>query len=78
MKTVLKTLGDVCENISRPFDFSSYQKIVFVNTGDVLDGKFLHKEYSEKEGLPGQAKKAIQREDILFSEIRPINKSMYL
>ena len=74
MKTVLKTLGDVCENISRPFDFSSYQKIVFVNTGDVLDGKFLHKEYSEKEGLPGQAKKAIQREDILFSEIRPINK----
>ena len=69
-----KTLGDVCENISRPFDFSNHQKVVFINTGDVLDGKFLHKDYSEKEGLPGQAKKAIQKEDILFSEIRPINK----
>jgi type I restriction enzyme S subunit len=74
MKTKFKTLGDVCENISRPFDFSHYQRVVFVNTGDVLDGKFLHKDYSEKEGLPGQAKKAIQKEDILFSEIRPINK----
>ena len=74
MNIELKTLGDVCENVSKPFDFSNHQKVVFVNTGDVLDGKFLHKNYSEKEGLPGQAKKAIQREDILFSEIRPINK----
>ena len=69
-----KTLGDVCENVSRPFDFSRYKRVVFVNTGDVLEGKFLHKEYSEKEGLPGQAKKAIRKDDILFSEIRPINK----
>ena len=74
MNIELKTLGDVCENVSKPFDFSNHQKVVFVNTGDVLDGKFLHKNYSKKEGLPGQAKKAIQREDILFSEIRPINK----
>ena len=68
-----KTLGDVCENVSRPFDFSRYKRVVFINTGDVLEGKFLHKEYSEKEGLPGQAKKAIRKDDILFSEIRPIN-----
>ena len=58
----------------KDIDFSKFEKVVFVNTGDVLDGQFLHKEFSEKEGLPGQAKKAIQKEDILFSEIRPINK----
>tara|TARA_B100001057_G_scaffold499736_1_gene611524 strand:+ start:4180 stop:5472 length:1293 start_codon:yes stop_codon:yes gene_type:complete len=74
MNIELKTLGDVCENISRPFDFSNHQEVVFINTGDVFDGKFLHKDYFEKEDLPGQAKKAVQREDILFSEIRPINK----
>ena len=74
MNIELKTLGDVCENISRPFDFSNHQEVVFINTGDVFDGKFLHKDYFEKEDLPGQAKKAVQRGDILFSEIRPINK----
>jgi len=74
MNIKMKTLGDVCENVSRPFDFSKYERVIFINTGDVLEGKFLHKDYSEKENLPGQAKKAIKKGDILFSEIRPINK----
>ncbi|WP_298944082.1 restriction endonuclease subunit S [uncultured Psychromonas sp.] len=39
----------------------------------MLEGRFLHKNYSETKGLPGQAKKAIQNGDILFSEIRPGN-----
>jgi type I restriction enzyme S subunit len=68
------TLGKVCDNVSRKFDFSSKEKVVFINTGDVLDGIFLHKTYSNKKGLPGQAKKAIKKGDILFSEIRPKNK----
>ena len=67
-------LGDVCENISRRFDFSTKEKIVFINTGDVLEGKFLHTKLSHKDNLPGQAKKAIKKNDILVSEIRPINK----
>ena len=68
------TLGEVCENISRRFDFPSKKEVVFINTGDVLAGKFLHKDYISKEGLPGQAKKAIKKGDILYSEIRPKNK----
>lgn len=70
----LKTLGDLAKNASVSFDFASTDDVVFVNTGDVLNGDFLHCNRSEKEGLPGQAKKAIQREDILFSEIRPANR----
>jgi type I restriction enzyme S subunit len=68
------TLGEVAANISRSFDFSTKENVVFVNTGDVLEGKFLHSKQSSKVGLPGQAKKAIAKGDILFSEIRPINK----
>ena len=68
------TLGEVAENISRSFDFSNKNNVVFVNTGDVLEGKFLHSNLSSKIGLPGQAKKAIKKDDILFSEIRPANK----
>lgn len=67
------TLGDMSKNNSAPFDFSKVEKVVFVNTGDVLNGEFLHQNYSSKEGLPGQAKKAIYEDDILFSEIRPKN-----
>lgn len=67
------TLGEVCQNISRPFNFSNVENVVFINTSDVLNGKFLHNEYISKIGLPGQAKKAIEFGDILFSEIRPAN-----
>ncbi len=68
------SLGEVSENISRPFDFSQFEEVVFINTGDVLDGKFLHQILSSKIGLPGQAKKKILKGDLLFSEIRPANK----
>lgn len=67
-------LGDVAEPISRTHTFQGKREIIFINTGDILDGKFLHRDYSKISGLPGQAKKMIARDDILFTEIRPINK----
>lgn len=70
----VKKLSDISENISRRFKLNEYEKVVFVNTGDVLNGEFLHKEYKSSEGLPGQAKKAIKEGDILYSEIRPKNR----
>lgn len=70
----MKPLGKLAENISRPFGFSGKSHVVFINTGDVLEGKFLHSDYSPVKGLPGQAKKAIRKGDILYSEIRPGNK----
>lgn len=72
------TLGAVCENISRRFNFQGKENVVFVNTGDVLNGKFLHHNKISKEGLPGQAKKAIEFGDVLYSEIRPKNKRFAL
>ena len=68
------TLGAVCENKSITYNFSNKERVIFINTGDVLDGKFLHHEYTEISSLPGQAKKSIVKNDILFSEIRPINR----
>jgi len=69
----VKKLGDLAQNISRKFDFSKKTEVIFINTGDVLLGRFLHSNRISKEGLPGQAKKSICENDILMSEIRPAN-----
>ena len=47
---------------------------MLLNTGDVSKGQFLHSNEIPPIGLPGQAKKAIELHDILYSEIRPKNK----
>ena len=70
----LYKLKQFTKNVSRRFDFKKHQNVVFVNTSDVLEGKFLHKNLKKSDELPGQAKKAIIKGDILFSEIRPKNK----
>ena len=67
------TLGEVSFNHSKTFKFKN-EKVVFVNTGDVLEGQFLHSNEISPIGLPGQAKKAIELYDIFYSEIRPKNK----
>ncbi|WP_077765519.1 restriction endonuclease subunit S [Salinivibrio sp. PR5] len=68
------TLGDIASNTSRRFDFNNKEQVFFINTGDILDGHFLVDKKSSSARLPGQAKKAIQKGDILYSEIRPGNK----
>lgn len=67
-------LGKVVETISNTYKFQDDQPVVFINTGDILEGKFLHSKRSNPSSLPGQAKKSIKKGDILFSEIRPANK----
>lgn len=66
-------LGDIAFNHSKSFKFSE-ENVVFINTGDVLKGQFLHENEISPLNLPGQAKKAIELHDILYSEIRPKNK----
>lgn len=53
--------------------FAGHPTVIFVNTGDVLSGKFLHANRSSANTLPGQAKKALRPHDILLTEIRPGN-----
>lgn len=66
-------LGDLIDSISVKHKFNK-EKLIFLNTSDVLEGKVLQSDYSDVKGMPGQAKKSIQKDDILFSEIRPKNK----
>ena len=66
-------LGELIDSVSKRHAFNK-DKIIFLNTSDVLEGKILHNNYSDVVDLPGQAKKSIQKDDILFSEIRPKNK----
>ncbi|PPK92785.1 type I restriction enzyme S subunit [Nonlabens xylanidelens] len=69
----LKSLNEISFNHSETYKFDD-GKVVFINTGDVLKGQFLHNNLSDPKSLPGQAKKAIYKHDILYSEIRPKNK----
>jgi len=66
-------LGDVCESISLTFR-RQQDNVILINTSDVLDGKVTNHEYVPNENLRGQFKKSFQREDILYSEIRPKNR----
>lgn len=67
-------LGEIVESISVTKKMLESDRVIFLNTGDILDGKILHNNYSLVKGLPGQAKKSICHQDILYSEIRPKNK----
>ena len=67
-------LNNNLDTISKTYDFKEVSKVVFLNTGDICNGSFLHSNYSITETLPGQAKKSIETGDILYSEIRPKNK----
>jgi len=70
----VKRLDEIAHKKAQTFDFKQRDEVVFVNTGDVQEGRFLHSNKVSTEGLPGQAKKAIAINDILYSEIRPQNK----
>jgi type I restriction enzyme S subunit len=70
---IFSELGKEAINASRPFSFDEHPDVVFVNTGDVLRGNFLHANVSVGSSLPGQAKKALLKNDILLTEIRPEN-----
>lgn len=66
-------IGNLVESVSDTFKFTD-EEVVFLNTSDISAGKFLHSSFSKPNTLPGQAKKRIQKGDLLFSEIRPANK----
>ena len=67
-------LGEIVQSISDTYKFVDNEKVVFLNTSDILNGKFLNDCLVSAATLPEQAKKKIQKGDILFSEIRPANK----
>ena len=66
-------LDEVIESVSIRHKFDK-DKIILINTSDVLDGKVLNHEYVENRNLKGQFKKSFRKGDILYSEIRPKNK----
>jgi type I restriction enzyme S subunit len=65
-------IGDLASSISETHKFGKEQ-LIFLNTSDIQHGNFLHRTYSTVKNWPGQAKKSIRKDDILFSEIRPAN-----
>ena len=66
-------LGDVCDTISETYRRKS-ERVTLINTSDVQNGKILNHDSVPNKNLKGQFKKTFQKDDILFSEIRPINR----
>jgi len=71
---VARNIHDTVDTISDTYKLKEVDEVIFLNTSDIEDGKFLHDDFSATDGLPGQAKKSIAKGDILYSEIRPKNK----
>src|SRR5258708_6614933 len=69
----IRNIGSILDSVSITHKFDK-DKLIFLNTSDVLEGKILIDSYMEVDSLKGQAKKTINNDDILFSEIRPKNK----
>lgn len=67
------SIGDLCETVSNTYRRKD-QEVILVNTSDVLEGKILNHQPVPNENLKGQFKKTFQKDDILYSEIRPSNK----
>lgn len=72
-KWTVVTLGELCDTISATYRGKAPQ-VILVNTSDVLEGKILNHQLVENRNLKGQFKKTFQKDDILYSEIRPANK----
>lgn len=68
-----RQLSEVIKSISITHKFDK-NELIFLNTSDILEGKILSDKYFFVSELKGQAKKTIQNNDILYSEIRPKNK----
>lgn len=66
-------IGDLCDTISDTYKRKD-EKVVLINTSDVLEGKILNHNPVQNKNLKGQFKKTFRKNDILYSEIRPANK----
>lgn len=67
------TVGDLCDTISDTYRRRD-DKVILVNTSDVLEGQILNHKCVDNKNLKGQFKKTFKKGDILYSEIRPANK----
>ena len=67
------TIGDLCLTVSQTYKGND-SEVVLINTSDVENGDILNHESVANTNLKGQFKKTFQKNDILYSEIRPANR----
>lgn len=66
-------LSDLVDTVSDTRKINK-DKVVLINTSDIFDGDVLNHSYTDNSNLRGQFKKRFEKNDILYSEIRPVNK----
>lgn len=73
MKVKYIRVSDIVKSVSDTHSFD-FDELYAVNTSDVEKGNMLKAPLINTDELKGQFKKSIQKNDILFSEIRPANE----
>ena len=71
--TIYMPVGEACSSISDTYR-EKKNMVTLINTSDVLEGRVINHERVPNSNLKGQFKKTFQRDDILYSEIRPQNR----
>ena len=71
--TIYMPVGEACSSVSDTYR-EKKNMVTLINTSDVLEGRVLNHERVPNSNLKGQFKKTFQRDDILYSEIRPQNR----
>ena len=71
--TIYMPVSEACSSISDTYR-EKKNMVTLINTSDVLEGRVLNHERVPNSNLKGQFKKTFQRDDILYSEIRPQNR----
>lgn len=66
-------LSDLVDTVSDTRKINK-DTVVLINTSDIFDGDVLNHSYTDNSNLRGQFKKRFEKNDILYSEIRPANK----
>ncbi len=68
-------LGDVaesnCQNISKDYE---YDQILYLDTGSITAGKIQHLDNHQVFQAPSRAKRLVKNQDIIYSNVRPIQR----
>ena len=56
-KWKVKKIGEFVDSISETYKFNDKEKVIFLNTSDILNGQIVNHNYFSTKDLPGQAKK---------------------
>ena len=67
----VKKIGQMLRSVSDTYPLKTVDEIIFLNTGDILDGKFLHADFSATAGFPGKRRNRFRNTTFFIARFAP-------